>query len=139
MSQLEAKVQASIGKTLLYKPYVDDIIIFSATPDRTQCVYDELNASQSNIKLTYEGEKNRQLPFLDILLTRKESGTLSRSIYRKTTWTGQYVHFQSYCPMYHKKGLVKTLFNRARRICTPDTERGYQSHKISLDIKRLSN
>jgi hypothetical protein len=120
MSHLESKGRFSIDQTTLYKRYVDDILIFAATPDCAQSVYNELNGSHPNIKLNYDAEENEQLPFLDILLCRKESGTISRSVYRKSKWTGQYIHFQSYCPLYHKRGIVRTLFNRARGICTSD-------------------
>nr|CAH8863135.1 unnamed protein product [Trichobilharzia regenti] len=48
-----------------------------------------------------------------------EDGSLQKSIYRKPTWKGKYLHFNSFCPNSFKCRLVKTLYyNRARRICS---------------------
>jgi hypothetical protein len=70
--------------------------------------------------VSHETEQNGSLPFLDVLLTRRHDGTLSRSIYRKATWKAQYLHFTSFAPVMYKRGLVKPLFDRARKICTVD-------------------
>ena len=74
-----------------------------------------------NIKFTCETERDNQIPFLDVLLKRREDGSIQRSVYQKPTNSGQYLHFESAVPIEHKRALVKTLFNRARRICTADT------------------
>ena len=91
----------------------------------------KLNTSQKHISLTCEEEKNNQLPFLDILISRREDGSNQRSIYRKPTWTGQYLNFHSHCPIHYKRGLIKGLFNRINRICTSDT--------IEIETKLLTN
>ena len=67
-----------------------------------------------------ESELNDTMSFLDIQMTRRSDGTISRAIYRKNTWAGQYMHFDSFVPIEYKRGLVRTLFDRARRICTND-------------------
>ena len=57
------------------------------------------------------------------LLVRKgewKLGSIQRSIYRKSTWTNQYLNFQSFCPIRYKQGLVRTLYTRAKKICTAD-------------------
>ena len=50
-------------------------------------------------------------------LRRQNDGKLSRSVYRKVSWTGQYVNFSSFVPMVQKRNLVF----RAKNICTEDT------------------
>ena len=40
---------------------------------------------------------------------------------QKPTASNSYLHFESASPIEQKRTLVKTLFNRARRICTSDT------------------
>ena len=42
-------------------------------------------------------------------------------MYQKPTSNGQYLHFESAAPIENKRALIKTLFYRARRICTSDT------------------
>ncbi|CAH8838228.1 unnamed protein product [Trichobilharzia szidati] len=45
---------------------------------------------------------------------------IEKSIYRKETWTGQYLHYNSFCPISYKRGLVRTLYDRARKLCSPN-------------------
>ena len=95
------------------------------------------NEAHRNIKFTSENEMDNQIPFLDVLLKRREDGTLQRSVYQKPTASGQYLHFESASPIEHKRGLVKTLFNRARRICTPDTLSEIED-RITKDLSKNS-
>jgi hypothetical protein len=56
------------------------------------------------------------IPFLDVLVTRKET-TLVTKVYRKPTHTGRYLNFKSNHPPHVKRGLIQSLFNRASIIC----------------------
>ena len=67
-----------------------------------------------------EKEKDNKLPFLDVLVTRKEQG-LRSSVYRKPTFTGQYPNFNSHHPYTVKKGIVSCLQHRAKTISS-DTD-----------------
>jgi hypothetical protein len=67
-----------------------------------------------------EEEKERELPFLDVLCMREGDGSVRTRIYRKATWTGLYMSFFSFCPRKYKTALIKTLAHRARRICSPE-------------------
>ncbi|CAH8489333.1 unnamed protein product [Schistosoma haematobium] len=68
-----------------------------------------------------EHEKENIFHFLDIEIKRRKDGTVQRSVYKKDTWNGIYLNFNSFCPIDYKKALVKTLFHRTERICTADT------------------
>ncbi|VDP58286.1 unnamed protein product [Schistosoma mattheei] len=119
MGYVENLVEDPIRKMAMHKRYVDDI-----TEDKGEDInrlLEEFNRSQKHISLTCEEEKNNQLPLLDILISRRDDGSIRRSIYRKPTWTGQYPNFHSHCPIHYKRGLMKSLFNRINRICTSDT------------------
>ncbi|KAK4472212.1 hypothetical protein MN116_000516 [Schistosoma mekongi] len=121
MAHVENLVSDSIGEMYLYKRYVDDILIICTKIDDANRLLRQLNTIQNHISLSCEEENNNQLPFLDILINRRDDGSIKRSVYRKSTWTGQYMNFHSYCPVQYKKNLVKALFNRTNRICTSDT------------------
>ena len=71
-----------------------------------------LNNQHPRIKFTIEQEENRQIPFLDTLLTVEENGTISTKIYRKKTHTDQYLHFNSNHHAGQKLGIVSTLKKR---------------------------
>ena len=68
-----------------------------------------------------EIERDVCLPFLDIMLHRRPDGTLQRSVCRRPTWTEQHLRFDSFVPISYKRGLVRTLYDRARRICSHET------------------
>ena len=47
-------------------------------------------------KFTMELEENGSIPFLDVLLTRKEDGTLGHEVFRKKTHMDSYLHADSH-------------------------------------------
>ena len=70
-----------------------------------------------------------ELLFLDVSVTRTEQGFRS-SVYRKPTFTGQYLNFNSHRPYTVKKGIVRCLQHRAKTISS-DTD-AYPEEMISL-------
>ncbi|CAH8579144.1 unnamed protein product [Schistosoma curassoni] len=73
-----------------------------------------------DIEFTMEHEVDDKFHFLDIGIRRTSDGTLQRHIHRKNTWSGVYLNFNSFCPMSYKKGIVRNLFDRARKICSKE-------------------
>ncbi len=61
-----------------------------------------------------ESDEDIKLPFLDCLL--KRDGMLTSTVYRKPTHTDRYLHFRSHHPNHVKRGVVRCLYQRARRI-----------------------
>ena len=104
----------------LYKRYVDDILVFSDKKDSIENFVSMFNALHPNLSVTYEIEKDGILSFLDTLLSRRSDGSIKRGVYRKPSWTGQCIHFNSFAPVKYKQNLVQTLLHRAREICTSD-------------------
>ena len=78
-----------------------------------------MNSLHNAVKLTKEIEVNNQLSFLDVLIKRKDDKFIT-SVFRKPTFTGQYLNFQSCCSKRRNIGLIKTLFHRASKICSPE-------------------
>ena len=120
MILIEERMMSEIDKLNLYRRYVDDTLIFCKSEQTLKHFVTKLNSCHPNLKVTHEAEAHNSLPFLDILITRRDNGSFSRAVYRKPTWTGQYLHFSSFTPVKHKRSLVRTLFTRARRICSLD-------------------
>ena len=67
-----------------------------------------MNSIQAFIQFPMEKEQDNKLPFLDVLVTRKEQEFRS-SVYHKPTFTGQYLNFNSHHPYNVKKGIVDQL------------------------------
>ena len=97
--------------------YVDDCFIISDSAKVSSLLFEKLNSLHSAIKFTKENEENNQISFLDVLIKRKDNKFIT-SIFRKP-FTGQYLNFQSYCSKRRRTGLIKTLFHRTNKICSP--------------------
>ena len=73
-----------------------------------------------SLRYTFEKEYNRTLPFLDVLVDKNDQEFVT-SVYRKPTFTGQYIRWNSFCPMKRKTNLISTLVHRALAICSKST------------------
>ena len=56
--------------------------------------------------------------FLDVNLHR-DGSSFKTSVYRKPTFTGLYINYNAFCPKQYKVNLVRSLYDRGRRICSP--------------------
>ena len=61
-----------------------------------------------------ETEVDRTLPFLDILITRNDDGSLAHQVYRKKTHTDKYIHVDSHHHPAKRIGVLNTLATRAK-------------------------
>jgi len=89
-----------------WRRYIDDTCT-AISQDLVTSFHEHLNSVNQNIQFTVEKEWSAQMPFLDVLLTREEDGTVSTLIYRKPTHTDQYLVFESRYPMAHKRAVVR--------------------------------
>ena len=76
-----------------------------------------MNHQHSDLKFTFEVEQNNSFSFLDVKICR-ENDRFTTSIYRKPTFSGVFIHFDSFIPTSYKHGLVKTLMFRYFKICS---------------------
>ena len=81
------------------------------------------------LTFTVEKEQNNSLNFLDVLVEKESTGFLT-SIYRKRTFTGQYIRWNSFSPRTRMISLTKTLVHRALMICSK-TKLGSELNKIN--------
>ena len=81
-----------------------------------------LNSIHPNIKFTCEEMKeNGSMPFLDILITPAEDGSLKTSVYRKQTHTDLYLQWDSHHNIPSEYSVASTLYHRANTICSDPT------------------
>ena len=71
-----------------------------------------------SLKFTHELASNVSLSFLDVLVEHIVDGGFVTSVYRKPTFTGMCLQWDSYCPVKYKVCLVRCLVNRALRNCS---------------------
>ena len=84
MVELETTIVPILGNLLhKSKRYVDDIHCVVKT-DSVNEILLKLNSLHINIQFSYEAESNNMLPFLDILVIRKNNN-IKTTFYRKST------------------------------------------------------
>jgi hypothetical protein len=99
-----------------YKPakwlrYVDDtFMVWQHGPARLQQFLHHLNNVRPTIKFTMEVEANDTLPFLDVLVMKRDP-KLTTKVYWKPTHTGCYLHFKFNHPHHTKRGVIDSLVN----------------------------
>jgi hypothetical protein len=120
MCHLESKAMDNYLGILpvVYKRYEDDCFLIFKTKTICNVFFDYMNKQHPNIKFTRDDENNNELPFLDILIKRNCDGLLETCIYRKPTFSGLYLKWNSYVPKKFKTNLVTCLLHRAWRICS---------------------
>ena len=65
-----------------------------------------------------EPRRDGSMPFLDILVTPKEDGKFSISVYRKPTYADLYLQWDSHHTIPSKYSVVGTIYHRAKTICS---------------------
>ena len=99
-----------------WKRYVDDTFCILRKGSTEELLH-HLNRVRPTIKFTVEQKEDGALPFLDTLLRRrKDIGLKYLHVYRKPTHTDWYLHFEFHHPTHMKRGVVRCLHDRARRI-----------------------
>ena len=115
---------------LMYKRFVDDTFSVFVKRERALNFFRELNDIHPALKFTMEEESEGKLPFMDVLVERCD-GKLVRSVYRKPTFTGQYVRWDSFAPTDQKISVLKSLVSRAKKICS--------SSRLDDELKKLKD
>ena len=96
-----------------YITYVDDKLVLAKPSDITLILH-KLNSYHPQIQFTNEEfVDNNDVHFLDIKITF--NGT---TIFRKNTHTGQYIHLTGFTLWTHKIAWIRSLVNRAFKICS---------------------
>ena len=113
----ELALETSPVKPTWWKRYVDDIFCILERGKENDLLF-HLNSLRPEIQFTMELEQDRSLPFMDCLVKRMENGDLSVSVYRKSTHTNRYLHYTSHHPLHVRRGVVKCLLDRARKLIT---------------------
>ena len=144
----EAKLFNIAKRPLVYFRYVDDTFAVFNNEEDCKTFFIHLNSLYPSLRFTYEKESNHSFPFLDVLLERHDSEFLTL-VYRKSTFTDQYLHWNSFSPQKRKINLIGTLVHRAFMICSKSKldpelgkirsillENGYPEHAINSAFKR---
>ena len=99
--------------------YVDDILCLVPCDFHLDGFLNFINSFYPSLKFTFEWEVKNQIPFLDVLIHKFNTG-IKFSVYRKPTHAESYLHFFSCTSRHVKTGVAQSLFIRALRVCSPE-------------------
>jgi len=89
MEEFESKsLSSAIFKSKLSKIFLDNTcVIWHHGTDKLDLFFAHLNNQSKSIKFTMEKEVNGLLPFLDVLISKKDDGSFSHQVFWKKTHT----------------------------------------------------
>ena len=129
MEEIEVQaISTSTTPPTLWKRFVDDTFtIIKKNRDR---FLQHLNSIHPKIKFTCEEvREDGSMPFLDILVTPEEDGSLKTSVFRKATHTDLYLQWDSHHTIPSKYSVAGTLYHRASTVCsTPQLLQEEEEH-----------
>ena len=119
MEDLETKaIQSSPNPPSFWRRFVDDTLTIMKS-SQVESFLNHLNSIDHHIQFTKEESRpDGSMPFLDILITPKEDGSLSTTVYRKPTHTDLYLQWDSNHTITSRYSVVGTLHHRAQVICS---------------------
>jgi len=135
MEEFEQNAVSSFTlKPRVWLRYVDDtFVIWSHGEDKLEEFTKHLNTQSPSITLTTEKEQDKQLAFLDVTVVREKEG-LKTTVYRKKTHTGRYLNYKSNHCESVKEGVAKSLFDRAKIVCSDNNSLKEEFNNISRDL-----
>ena len=127
MQDLENQTLTNDMHIKLWDRYVDDTFSIIKT-HHIKKVFDTINTTDGII-FTMEKEKNGEIAFLDIKLSRTEHGSIETQVYGKNTHTDRILNYHSNHPTQHKISCIRTLINRIDTHCnTTETKKNEFDH-----------
>ena len=101
-----------------WKRFVDDTFVI-LKKDHKEEFLQHINSVDPSIQFTTEEQKeDGSIPFLYILVTPQEDGTLTSKVYSKPTHTDQYLQWDSHHNLACKYSVINTLTHRAKAVCS---------------------
>ena len=82
-------------------------------PGTIQLVLDLFNSFHEILRFTVDRLENEMSDFLNIKMSSQ-----CLVVYRKTTHTGQYVHYLKFVPWNYKISCIRSLTTGTKRICS---------------------
>ena len=111
-------LSSAVNPPRWWKRFVDDTFVILKRDHKEEFLL-HINSVDPSIQFTTEEQKeDGSMPFLDILVTPQEDGTLTSKVYRKPTHTDLYLQWDSHHNLACKYSVVNTLTHRAKAVCS---------------------
>ena len=136
MCSIEETLEREGKMPTYYKRFVDDTLTIMPNKASADNFLDILNQCHSSIKFTMETESNSMLPFLGTQLLNKHT-RVETKVYVKPTNTGLLLHYKSHVNDRYKRGLLKTMLDRAYRLSSNWHYFSEECDRLKLVFSRL--
>ena len=114
MKEFEVKALSSMfHRPSLWLRFVDDTFVNNKA-EHSQALLQHITSQDPHIQFTVEPIQQGSLAFLDTLVTIEQDNTFSTSVYRKSTYIDQYIHWDSNNHITAKQSVFNTLAHRAK-------------------------
>ena len=119
MENLEVRaINTSPHPPLMWKRFVDDTFVVIKAAHKQEFL-EHINSIDHHIQFTSEESRpDGSMPFLNMMITPKEDGRLSTTVYRKPTHTDLYLQWDSHHTISSKYSVVGTLHHRVWTVCS---------------------
>ena len=98
--------------------FVDDTFVIHKEVNK-QDFLQHINSVEPATKFTVEDNKeDGSIPFLDTIAKPEADGSLSITVYRKSTYTDQYLQWDIHHHLPAKFSVIHTLSHRAQTVCS---------------------
>ena len=136
MEEFEVKALSSCPypQSLWLRFVYDSFVITKA--EHSQPLLQHINSQDPHIQFTVvEPTQQGTLPFLDTLVTIQPNNTFSTSVYSKTTYTDQYLHWDSNHHITAKQSVYNTLAHRAKIVASNHETLNKELHHIKVALQ----
>ena len=103
-----------LNAVILYKKYIDDIIVIAKSKETLNSIYDSLNAIDPRIKFTREATEDGWLHFLDVKININNG--LQSKWYRKPMKKDIIVHATSAHSIITKSNIIKAMISKVESV-----------------------
>lgn len=134
MEDFESKGLASAPfKPNMWKRFIDDTFInWPHGHEKLDLFLQHLNNLSSSIKFTMEIKINDILPFLDVLISKRNDVSFSHQVFQKKTHMEQYLHASAHHFLAQKFGVLNTLAACAVRVSVKDHLEEEKTHLLKF-------
>ena len=140
-------IKKSKFKPTFYFRYVDEIVL--CIPKNSVHTLNTFNSYDKNLQFTVEIAQNNSINFLDIKIIINNQRQIITNWYRKPTFSGRYLNFNSHHPLNNKIAIIYGLVDRAIKLSHKSfqkqnilfikqvlKQKNYPQHLIDLHIKK---
>ena len=113
-------------KIKFYIRYVDDTLLLAKEGD-IKFIFDKFNSFHKNLIFTIDRFDDNNIHFLCITIDKNKT-----DLYYKPTHTGQYSDINNNVPWNYKISWIKSLYQRAEKICSSSEKFRFEVNKIKI-------